>query len=243
MSEALAESRRLRRQMTADIAHDLRTPLSVILSHLDALDDGVLTDRGEATRIVREETERLSRLVEDLRLLTRADAGELALTTRPTDVGQLVSSVVQAYQPAARAKRIGLAAEVPPAIAPLDLDPDRMRQVLSNLLANAVFHTPTGGRVTLRAEESPEGVRLTMDDTGPGIDADQRERIFDRFYRGDPARRREDGGSGLGLAIARSIVEAHGGRIGVEDAPDGGSRFWLVVPRRGKGAHGGGSDG
>jgi len=144
MSAALAEAQQLRRRMTADIAHELRTPLTIILGHLDAIEDGVLTGSGDATRIIRDEAERLTRLVEDLRTLTRADAGELALTLRPVDLADLVQHALAAYRPQAVAKRIELAAEVEPGIEPVELDPDRVRQVLSNLLGNALFHTPAG---------------------------------------------------------------------------------------------------
>jgi signal transduction histidine kinase len=233
MSAALAEAQKLRRRMTADIAHELRTPLSIILGHVDAVEDGVLTNSAESIRVIREETERLSRLVEDLRTLTRADAGELALERRPVAVADLVARVLAAYQPQAAAKDIALTAEIEADLPPIELDPDRMLQVLNNLLANALFHTPAGGRITVGGAATPSGVRLTVQDSGPGFPPEDVGRIFDRFYRSDKARRREDGGSGLGLAIARSIVEAHGGAIGAQNTPGQGAAIVIDLPRLG----------
>jgi signal transduction histidine kinase len=230
MSEALGEAQRLRRQMTADIAHELRTPLAVILGHVEALQDGVLTDPADAGRVIREEAERLARLVDDLRTLTRADAGELALLPRPVDLDELVRNVVSAYQPQAKAKDIELRAEVAPGLAPVPLDRDRMVQVISNLLSNALFHSPARGRVIVRGEAISTGARLSVRDSGPGIAHEDLPRIFDRFYRTDKSRRREDGGSGLGLAIARSIIEAHRGRIWAENPPGGGATFIIDLP-------------
>jgi signal transduction histidine kinase len=240
MSEALSESRRLRRQMTADIAHELRTPLSIILAHLDALEDGVLADPVEAARVVRDETERLSRLVEDLRTLTRADAGELALAKRPTEVGELLSRALHAYQPQAAARAISLTAQVEGGLPAIDADPDRLMQVFSNVLANALFHTPPGGRVLLTGSPSPSGVRISIENSGPSFAEDDLGRVFDRFYRSDKARRREDGGSGLGLAIARSIVEAHGGSIAAVNPADGGAAIVIDLPASGRSQGSGG---
>jgi signal transduction histidine kinase len=231
MSRALAESRRLRRQMTADIAHELRTPLSIILGHLDALEDRVLADPAEAVRVVRDETERLARLVDDLRTLTRADAGELALAKRPAGAVDIVGRALAAFQPQAAAKHIALSADLESGLEPIELDPDRILQVLANLLANAVFHTPDGGRIHLTCHATSTGIRFRVQDSGPGFAPEDLERVFDRFYRSDHARRREDGGSGLGLAIARSIVEAHGGRIEARNVPAGGAEIILDLPR------------
>jgi signal transduction histidine kinase len=231
MSRALAASQRLRRQMTADIAHELRTPLSIILGHLDAVEDGVLTGTADTTRIIREETERLARLVEDLRTLTRADAGELALSRRPIDVGDLVARALAAYLPQAAAKDTALKAEIEPGLEPIELDPDRMLQVLNNLLANALFHAPAGGRILIRGTMTSSGIRLIVQDSGPGFPPEDVGRVFDRFYRSDNARRREDGGSGLGLTIARSIVEAHGGTIEAQNTHGEGAAIIIELPR------------
>ena len=233
MSRALAASQRLRRQMTADIAHELRTPLSIILGHLDAVEDGVLTGSADTTRIIREETERLARLVEDLRTLTLSDAGELALETRQIDVEELVWRAHAAHQPQAAAGEVELSAEIEPGMEPVRADPVRVSQVLGNLLANAILHTPKGGRIVLTAGNTPTGVRLGVQDSGPGFASEDLARVFERFYRSDKARRRQDGGSGLGLAIARSIIEAHGGTIGARNVPGGGAVIIAELPRMG----------
>ncbi len=231
MSAALAEAQQLRRRMTADIAHELRTPLSIILGHLDAIDDGVLTGSAETTRVIREETERLSRLVEDLRTVNRADAGELALSRRPINMGELVARALAAYQLQAAAKDIALTSEIEPGVEPIEVDTDRMLQVLNNLVANALFHTPAGGRIVVRGMMTSSGIRLTVQDSGPGFPPADVGLVFDRFYRSDKARRREDGGSGLGLAIARSIVEAHGGTIEAQNTPGEGAAIIIELPR------------
>jgi signal transduction histidine kinase len=231
MSAALAEAQRVRRQMTADIAHELRTPLAIILGHLDAVGDGVLADSSQAMIVIREETERLARLVEDLRTLTRADSGELRLEPRPSDLGALLRQAATARRPASRAKRITLQVEAPEAMAPVVLDPDRIAQVIGNLLTNALFHTPDGGRIEVGCLEQGRSVRVWVRDSGPGIESDELPRVFDRFYRTDKSRRREDGGSGLGLAIARSIVEAHAGRIWAESLAGFGASILFELPR------------
>jgi signal transduction histidine kinase len=217
--------------MTADIAHELRTPLAIILGHLDAVGDGVLADSSQAMIVIREETERLARLVEDLRTLTRADSGELRLEPRPSDLGALLRQAATARRPASRAKRITLQVEAPEAMAPVVLDPDRIAQVIGNLLTNALFHTPDGGRIEVGCLEQGRSVRVWVRDSGPGIESDELPRVFDRFYRTDKSRRREDGGSGLGLAIARSIVEAHAGRIWAESLAGFGASILFELPR------------
>jgi signal transduction histidine kinase len=198
---------------------------------LDAIDDGVLTGSAETTRVIRGETERLSRLVEDLRTVNRADAGELALSRRPIDVGDLVARALAAYLPQAAAKDTALKAEIEPGLEPIELDPDRMLQVLNNLLANALFHAPAGGRIVIRGTMTSSGIRLIVQDSGPGFPPEDVGRVFDRFYRSDNARRREDGGSGLGLTIARSIVEAHGGTIEAQNTHGEGAAIIIELPR------------
>jgi signal transduction histidine kinase len=233
MSQALETWRQQRRRMTADIAHELRTPLTIILGHLDAIEDGVLQRGDRALEVIRDETNRLARLVEDLRILTRADAGELHLTRRPVDLNDLARQAVEAHRIEARPKNVDLRLESSDGPAPAEVDGDRMLQVLDNLLANALRHSPEGGTVTVGVGGAGQGARLWVRDGGPGIPEDELGRVFERFYRTDQARRREDGGSGLGLAIARSIVEAHGWRIWVESAPGAGSTFLIGAPVEG----------
>jgi signal transduction histidine kinase len=223
MSAELARSRDLRRQMTADIAHELRTPLSVILGQIDALDDGVVSPSPAAFEVLRDETSRLGRLVEDLRTLSRADAGELALVRRPVAPARLLEQAVAAHRPLALEKGVSIEHRIAPNLPEIEVDPDRLAQVLSNLLSNALRHTPPGGAIRLSAQPVEGEVELRVQDSGPGIDPQDLPHLFERFYRADKSRQRETGGSGLGLAIARTIVELHGGRIWAEGAPGVGA--------------------
>jgi len=234
MSADLAHSNQLRRQMTADIAHDLRTPLSVILGYSEALADGKLPGTAETYDAMHRQAQHLSRLIEDLRTLSLADAGQLSLVLRPVEPRGLLEHTALAYLPAAEARGIQLTledADTPPII----VDPDRILQVLGNVVSNAIRHTPEGGQISLSAVAENDRVILRIRDSGPGIPPEDLPHIFDRFYRGDKART-SDEASGLGLAIARSLVEAHGGRITVENVP-GGASFAIALPVAGSGDH------
>ena len=230
MSAELARAQDLRRQMTADIAHELRTPLSVILGHVDALAEGVLPANAETFDVIRDETTQLGRLVEDLRTLSRADAGELTLNLQSTQPQTLLERASAAQRPFAVEKQIQLTLKMDADIPKITVDAERMAQVLGNLLSNALRYTPEDGRITLQAAAAGDGVEIRVADSGPGIEADELPHVFNRFYRGDKSRQRETGGSGLGLAIAKSIVELHGGRIWVESEPDQGSTFVVRLP-------------
>jgi signal transduction histidine kinase len=230
MSADLARSTEARQQMTADIAHELRTPLSLILGHAEAVHDTVLAPTKENFEIIREEALRLEGLVEDLRTLSLADAGELSLHLQNISTAKLLKDLKASFQPLASQKDIIIRLEVPSGIPMVEMDPARMTQVLSNLLDNALQHTPEGGQITLAAGVVPDGVAISIHDSGPGVDREELERIFDRFYRSDPSRSREGGGSGLGLAIAKSIVQAHGGQIHAENLPIGGLAIRITLP-------------
>lgn len=230
MSSELARSVNARRQMTADIAHELRTPLSLILGHAEAVHDGVLPPSPENFEIIREEAGRLEHLIDDLRTLSLADAGELSISLQPTSPQRLLEEVVSLYQYQARRKNVTLDMKITPPLPELQLDPGRMTQVLTNILDNALRHTPEGGRITLAARPASAGVEISIRDTGSGLIAEDLDRIFDRFYRADAARHRGDGGSGLGLAIARSIVQAHGGKIRAETNPGEGLTITITIP-------------
>jgi signal transduction histidine kinase len=232
MSAALDRSQRLRRQMTADIAHDLRTPLSIIVGHLDAVDEGVLPADTKTIDIMRDEAMHLSHMIEDLRTLSLADAGELSLARSLVEPGVLIQRSAIAHLPAAQAAGIELSVDLEPGLpTALDLDPERMTQVLGNLLDNALLHTPKGGRILLSAKPAGEGAEIRVRDSGPGIPEAELELVFERLYRSDKARQRNGGGSGLGLAIAKSIVEAHGGAIRAESAPGEGTTIVVTLPR------------
>jgi len=230
MSIELARSINLRRQMTADIAHELRTPISVILGHVDAMDDGVMPASSDTFDIIREEASRLGRLVEDLGTLSRADAGELALVRRLVNLKTLLDKVSMAHLPLAHEKHISLQVEITPDLPDINIDRDRMAQVLDNLLSNAFRYTPKGGRIALCAERVSDGVEIRVQDTGQGIDPEELPHVFDRFYRTDKSRHRVSGGSGLGLSIAKSIVEMHDGQIWVESKLGEGSTFVIRLP-------------
>jgi len=214
-----------RRQMTADIAHELRNPLSVVRGNLEAMFDGIYPVDVEHLEPIYEETILLQRLVEDLRLLTLADTGQLELIRSDVDIERLLAGVAEGAQAIARDKGITLRVETPEKPLVVDGDADRLRQVVGNLVSNALRYTPAGGAVTLSARAAGDKVRFAVTDTGPGIPAGDLPHVFDRFYRGDAARDRASGGSGLGLAIARALVEAHGGTIEVESAVGRGTTF------------------
>ena len=230
MSADLAQSRDLRRQLTADIAHDLRTPLSLILGHAEALSDGVLPPSPETFDVIHDEARRLNRLVEDLRLLSLAEAGELPLVTRLVSPRSLLERVVVAHSPAAQQKQIDLVLQAPPDLLDIMVDSDRMAQVLDNLLANALRYTPENGRIQLTANQTPTTIQLKVQDSGSGMAETELTHVFNRFYRADKSRQRHEGGSGLGLAIAKSIVENHNGRIWAESTPGQGATFIVELP-------------
>lgn len=226
MSADLSHASQLRRQMTADIAHDLRTPLSVILGYTEALSDGKLPGSPDVFTVMHREAQHLSHLVEDLRTLSLADAGELPLMRQPTPPYELLLRVVQAHTPQAQAQSLALRLAASPDLPPIDVDPERMAQVLGNLVRNALRYTPGGGVITLAAAQTDASrLQITVTDTGSGIDPAALPHIFDRFYRGEKSRLQQEGESGLGLAIVKSLVEAHGGKITAVSEPGQGTTF------------------
>lgn len=230
MSAALAESTALRQRMTSDIAHELRAPVSVMRAQLEAMLDGVFPINADQLAIVYDETLHLGRLIEDLRTLTRAEAGRLPLNFTAVDPPALAQRMVTEFLPLAQDQQIALDAAIEPGLPAIRADDDRLRQVFSNLLANALAHTPVGGRITVSARRGAGVVRFGVADTGPGLTPEQAAHVFERFYRTDDARQRDQGGSGLGLAIAHELVRLHGGRIAVESAPGAGSTFTFEIP-------------
>jgi two-component system OmpR family sensor kinase/two-component system sensor histidine kinase BaeS len=234
MAAALEGAETLRRNLLADVAHELRTPLSVLQGNLRAiLDDVYALDKAEVARLY-DETRLLSRLVSDLHELAQADAGHLALNRQPIQLAELVGSTAAAFGAAAETKGVTLDWQIPPDLPPVMADPARLIQVLHNLLDNALRHTPAGGSISLRAGCDDDDVWLAVQDSGEGISLEDLPRVFDRFYRADPARSRATGGAGLGLAIVRAIVEAHGGRVSAasQGMPGQGSTFTLRLPRK-----------
>ena len=230
MSADLAHASQLRRQMTADIAHELRTPLSLILGYTESLSDGKLPATQETFDIMYDEAQHLSRLIEDLRTLSLADAGELPLNRRPVDPRALLERAALAYMPQAQRQGVAIELEAPSDLPEAEADPGRIEQVLDNLMSNALRFTPAGGRLVLSAEANGDKVSLRVEDSGAGIPSEELPYIFERFYRADKARQRHEGETGLGLAIARSIVEAHGGSVSVESTLGKGTIFTIALP-------------
>ena len=231
MSADLQRSNQLRKQMTADIAHDLRTPLSVITGYLEGLKDGVLKPTPKRFSAMYDEAIFLQRLIEDLRTLSLADAGELSLNLQQVQPGDLIERAAAFYQHSAEQKQIHLNATAAGALPAIQADPERMQQALGNLVSNALRYTPETGRIELSAYEEDNGVRIDVRDTGSGIAPEDLPHVFERFYRGDASR--NESGSGLGLAITKSIIELQGGKISASSAgPDLGSTFtiWLPLP-------------
>lgn len=232
MGESLQQAEALRRDMTADIAHELRNPLSVMQARVEAVIDGVYPPTPENLEPVLEQTRLLSRLVEDLRTLALADAGQLHLEQKVISLSGVVERTAHGYQAQARASGIDLELHLASDVR-VNADPGRIEQVLGNLLANAVRHAPRGTAVDIRLELHNGRARVEIDDRGEGIPAESLPYVFERFYRADRPRSRELGGTGLGLAISRQIVRAHGGTITAANRPEGGAAFIVELPLAG----------
>jgi two-component system OmpR family sensor kinase len=248
MAAGLQQSEQLRQHMIADVSHELRTPLTVIQGNLRAILDGVYPLEKAEIATIYDESLLLSRLVADLRELAQAEAGQLALDLQPVEVEPLLRGATASFDAAASGQGVALLLDSPELLPLVLADADRVRQVLHNLLANALRHTPAGGTITIHARTEQRGVRtepaedqrsmlcpqaavrFTVEDTGQGIAAADLPHVFERLWRADRSRSREQGGSGLGLAIARQIVEAHGGQIGVASQAGVGSEFWFRLP-------------
>jgi len=230
MSSELERSNELRRKMTADIAHDLRTPLSVIMGYTEALSEGKLEANPEIFRVMHTETRHLNHLVEDLKTLSLADARELPLNLQLASPGDLLSRLASAYRVQAGEEEITLNVDIAPDLPEIEVDVERMAQVLDNLMSNALRYTPKGGQIVLSADQSGGQVRLSVADNGAGIPAGELPFIFERSFRGDQARQEKYGETGLGLAIAKSLVEAQGGTISVESKPGEGTKFTIRFP-------------
>jgi signal transduction histidine kinase len=214
--------------MTADVAHDLRSPISVISGYAEALSEGKLPGTPETYSILYQETRHLSRLVDDLRVLSLADAGELPLLRQVVDLQELVKRVAARHAVAAQQNNLSLRVEIEEGLPSVSLDVERMAQVLDNLILNAFRYTPPGGEIVLAAKKDNGKVQLQVRDNGAGIASDDLPFIFERFYRGDKSRQ-QNGESGLGLAIAKSIVIAHGGSITAVSAPNQGATFTITL--------------
>lgn len=233
MAVALEASEKQRQNMVADVAHELRSPLTVLQGNLRAiLDDVYPLDKAEVSRLY-DETRLLSRLVDDLRELALADAGQLGLSLQPVEVAQIARSTADSFAPAAEAQEVELWVEMEDGLPAVQADADRLAQILRNLLINALHHTPAGGLVRIHASRQDGFVEVVVSDTGVGIPPEDQARVFDRFWRADRARTRDERwtrGTGLGLSIAQSLVEAHGGRIWIESELGVGSTLRFTLP-------------
>lgn len=230
MSAELAHSNQLRRQMTAEIAHELRTPLTVINGYLEGLRDGTLQPTPARFDTLYAEASQLQRLIEDLRTLSLADAGELKLKYQAVAPRELLDGLAAAFQPLAAERKINLNVYAEPALPITQLDRERITQVLANLVSNALRYTPAGGAITLSARNGADTLNIAVSDTGAGIPVDKLPYIFERFYRADDSRQQTSSETGLGLAIARSIIEAHNGKISADSIVGQGTTITICLP-------------
>jgi two-component system sensor histidine kinase BaeS len=234
MAAQLEQTEKRRRELLSDVAHELRTPLATIDGYLQAIDDGVMQPDARVLGSVRGEVTRLARLADDLQKVSRAEERQLDLHLARVSPRQVVEAARTAAAPGYADKGVHLNADTDPELPPVQVDPDRIGEVLANLLENGLRHTPTGGSVAIGAHANGAGtVEFAVTDSGDGIAPEHLSRVFERFYRADHARDRANGGSGIGLAIAKAIVEAHGGRISAASAgPGQGAAFRVSLPAR-----------
>jgi two-component system sensor histidine kinase BaeS len=228
MSSRLAEQDERRRTFLADVAHELRTPLSVIEAQLEAIEDGIYPADREHLAPIREQAQALEKLVDDVRTVALADAGSLTLDRQPIELDALLRDSVASFEPRAAAAGVTLATELPTSLPPVSLDAPRIRQVLANLIGNALRYTPAGGRVTVSASVAgrpQSAIEVAVTDSGPGIAPQLLPRVFERFVKGA-----DSAGTGLGLAIAHDLVQAHGGTIKAESRPGSGTTIRFTLP-------------
>jgi len=236
MAASLDSSEQARKRLVADVAHELRTPLTVIEGTVDAIQDGIFPADREHLETIKEQTDLLTHLAGDLRELSVGDAGQLKLQIAPTDLSELVGRKLAQFEAQAREKGVALVQTSSPPLLPVKVDSLRIEQAVSNLLSNALRHTPRGGTITASVEpvQSAEGtgreIQISITDTGEGIAPEYLPHVFERFYRAGNSRSRSEGGAGLGLAIVKQMVEAHGGKVRAESQPGRGSTFYLNLP-------------
>lgn len=234
--EQLERMERTRRELVANVSHDLRTPLASIQSYVEALQDKLITDPAEMEaylHTIHTETRRLSELIDDLFALSKLEAGQEPLNAVHAHLEQVLAEALDSHRMLLRMKDIRVAVQIPDDLSMVYLSPENIHRVVSNLLQNAIRHAPSQSLIRLEVTLArPDVIEVSIQDEGPGVEAADRERIFDRFYRTDQSRTRDSGGAGLGLAIAKWLVQLHGGEIGVRDRDDGraGADFWFTLP-------------
>ncbi len=232
MAASLEATERRRLQLVGDVAHELRTPLATLDGYLEGLEDGVIQPIEPTWKLLRGETARLSRLVNDLQELWRAEARQLSLSLTIVDVPEQLRAASERFATQAEELEIEIRTVVGPGRLPVRADAERLGQILDNFLSNAIRYSPRASAVTLSASTDTDEVTIGVTDQGPGLTEEQLERVFERFYRVDPSRSRALGGSGIGLAIARALAEAMGGRVeAVSDGPGRGATFRVILPR------------
>ncbi|WP_322510480.1 sensor histidine kinase [Chloroflexus sp.] len=231
LADALDQTERRRLALLADVTHELRTPLATIGGYMEGLVDGVVSANPATFNLILRETRRLQRLIEDLELLSRVEAGQLPVVARAIDLRPVLEEQIAQFEPLFSSNQVNLCLDAPEQLPQVWADPDRVAQVLINILANAYRYTPSGGTVTVHARADDHEVRVAVIDTGVGIAAEHLPHLFERFYRVDKSRARNSGGSGIGLAIARHLIYAQGGEIWAEsDGIGKGSRFIFTLP-------------
>ncbi|MEN0070394.1 MAG: ATP-binding protein [Propionicimonas sp.] len=232
MAERLGNTEHTRRRLLADLAHELRTPVATLSAHLEGLADGITEWDGTTRRVLQHQTDRLARLARDLDEVSRAEEGRISLDPGPQTLSELVGHAVGQFRDRCAGKGVTLSAEATDAV--VVVDPQRIAQILANLLGNALRHTPPGGRITVSAGRRGTEVSIAVTDTGDGLTREQLDHVFERFYRGAPAREADPAGSGIGLTIARAIAEAHGGGLAADSpGPGRGASFVLTLPQAG----------
>jgi signal transduction histidine kinase len=230
MADSLAKQEQLRKNMVNDVAHELRTPLSNIRGYLEAARDGIVEPGPDWVNNLFDEALLLNRLIEDLQELAQADAGRISIELAAVNLGQVIQSTVDNLLPISQKLGLEMTCEIPADLPDVTADPQRIGQVLRNLINNALDYTPASGRITIQARAEGAFIRVAVMDTGYGIASEHLPFLFERFYRADPSRSRSTGGAGLGLAIVKQLVQAQGGQVGVESNPGTGSTFYFTLP-------------
>lgn len=230
MAEVMTHTEELRRNLVSDVAHELRTPLASVRCQLEAMQDGLAKPNEESINSIHEEVMQLNRLVEDLQELALADAAQFSLSLQAVSLTEQAEQVARSLQPLAGGRSVSIEVGVPEDLPLASADPGRLKQILANILQNAIMHTPSGGNVALSAKLDQSRIEVTVQDSGSGIAPEHLPHIFDRFFRIDESRSRATGGSGLGLAIVKQLVELHDGKVWAESHPGIGTTIRFTLP-------------